>query len=143
VQRCAHRHTTHTSLFVCARAHSDVHPIRHHWANKVYNESAMSSSPYWMKGSQFHGRYLPVHFRVGDLCVAVRSSCVIARVCAVPYQRQCHIWSWRQTIRRFVARCKARGEWCSVKSVCVAQVKKSYSLRMGYDNNIFQVRWQA
>jgi hypothetical protein len=39
----------------------DVRPLRQAWANKVYNETL--GSFFWQKGSQFHGRYLPAHFR--------------------------------------------------------------------------------
>jgi hypothetical protein len=41
---------------------SDVRPLRANWMNKVYNESL--GSPFWVRGSQFHGRYLPSHFRL-------------------------------------------------------------------------------
>lgn len=39
----------------------DVVPLRARWGTKVYNETL--GDQFWMKGSQFHGRYLPAHFR--------------------------------------------------------------------------------
>jgi hypothetical protein len=42
---------------------SDVVPIRDGWLQALYREAA-SYRTWWMKGSQFHGRYLPDHVRV-------------------------------------------------------------------------------
>eukprot|EP01108_Squamamoeba_japonica_P004838 TRINITY_DN3814_c0_g1_i1.p1 TRINITY_DN3814_c0_g1~~TRINITY_DN3814_c0_g1_i1.p1 ORF type:complete len:311 (-),score=61.37 TRINITY_DN3814_c0_g1_i1:38-970(-) len=39
----------------------DVVPLRARWGTKVYNETL--GDQFLMKGSQFHGRYLPAHFR--------------------------------------------------------------------------------
>lgn len=40
---------------------ADVAPIRAGWGTKLYDETR--GDHFWMKGSQFHGRYLPKHIR--------------------------------------------------------------------------------
>jgi hypothetical protein len=79
---------------------ADVRPLRANWMNKVFNETL--GSPFWVRGSQFHGRYLPPHFRLhinGNAIYGVHD-------------------------REFVELLK--------------RVKATWSLAMGYDNNIGQ-----